>query len=293
MTPLVRAVLSASVFTTFATAAEPPPIYLWDKGAPGFEDRKDFKEVRDREDKKVGTYRVTNIHNPYVLAFLPPKEKATGAAVVICPGGGHAQVWPVNEGDFLGQWLADRGVAAVVLRYRLARENPKRDGYTIDGHATQDAQRALRLVRSKAAEWNVDPAKVGIMGFSAGGELAALVCRKADKGKADAADPIDRESAVPAFQALVYSGPLGIKGQAITKENCPPTWIAIGEEDGQANLMISHYQDVRKAGISAELHLYAKTGHAFGYRPDKTSRAVDSWPQRFYDWLGTLGMLKK
>src|SRR5262249_3379662 len=158
-------------------------------------------------------------------------------------------------GDFLGQWLADRGVAAVVLRYRLARENPKRDGYTIDGHATQDAQRAIRLVRSRAKEWNVDPAKVGIMGFSAGGELAALVCRKADKGPAAAADPIDRESAVPSFQALVYSGPLGIRGQAITKENCPPTWIVIGEKDGQANLMINHYQDIRKAGVSAELHV--------------------------------------
>ncbi|HEY2787319.1 MAG TPA: alpha/beta hydrolase [Fimbriiglobus sp.] len=279
---------------TLTLAADPPPlIHLWEKGAPGYEDRKDIKETRDHVNKTTGEYRMTNVHNPYVNAFIPTKEKSTGAALVIVPGGGHRELWPMAEGDFLGQWLADRGVACVILRYRLARENPKRDGYKIDVEATQDGQRALRLVRSKTKEWNVDPNRVGIMGFSAGGELAALVCRKADKGDPNAPDPIDRESAVPDYQALVYSGPLGIARQTITKANCPPTWIAIGEKDGQANLMITHFQAIRRAGISAELHIYANTDHAFGFRPNKTSRAVDSWPQRFLDWLGTIGMVKK
>lgn len=278
-------VLTAAVaFTGIGSAAEAPPVYLWEKGAPGFEDRKDIKEIRDNENAKTGTYRVTNVHNPYVHVFLPKKEVATGAGLVIIPGGGHSAMWPMNEGDFPAQWLADRGVAVVALRYRLARENPKRDGYTIDGHATQDSQRALRFVRSKAKEWGIDPDRVGVMGFSAGGELAALVCRKAEKGNPTAADPVDRESAVPSFQALVYPGPQGIIRQTITKENCPPTWIAIGGNDGQVNNVIAHFRAIRKAGIPAELHIFAGAGHPTGFRPTDKNPA-SGWQDRFYEWL--------
>ena len=123
---------------------DPPVIPLWKTGAPGFENRKDEKEIRDRESKDTGEYRTTNIHNPYVTVFLPPKEKATGAAVVIVPGGGHRELWVKHEGENVAQWLSERGVAAVVLRYRLARETG--DLYKIDEHALQDGQRALRLV---------------------------------------------------------------------------------------------------------------------------------------------------
>jgi endo-1,4-beta-xylanase len=273
-------------------ADEHPMIPLWEKGAPGFEDRKDTKETHDRESKDTGEYRTTNVHNPYVTVFLPPKDKATGAAVVIVPGGGHRELWVKHEGENVAQWLSDKGVAAVVLRYRLARETGS--PYKIDVHALQDGQRALRLVRSKAKEWNLDPNRVGMMGFSAGGEVVAMVCRKAEKGNEKAEDEIDRESAVPSFQALVYSGPLGITKQTITKENTPPTWILVGDDDGAAVWLVQHYQDAKKAGVSAELHVYAKTGHGFGFRPSKgTGKPVESWPQRFYEFLGTEGMLKK
>jgi acetyl esterase/lipase len=275
-----------------SAADEPPSIPLWEKGAPGFEDRKDVKEIRDRENKETGEYRTTNVHNPYVTAFIPPKEKATGAAVVVVPGGGHRELWVKHEGENVARWLCEKGVAAVVLRYRLARENGS--PYKIDVHALQDGQRALRLVRSKAKEWNIDPNHVGMMGFSAGGEVVAMVCRKAEKGNEKAEDPIDRESAMPNFQALVYSGPLGIARQTITKENTPPTFIVVGEDDGAANWLVQHYQDAKKAGVSAELHVYAKTPHAFGFRPDKTTgKPVESWPQRFYEFLDAEGMLKK
>jgi acetyl esterase/lipase len=178
------------------------------------------------------------------------------------------------------------------LRYRLARETGS--PYKIDVHALQDGERALRLVRSKAKEWNVDPSHVGMMGFSAGGEVVAMVCRKAEKGNEKASDPIDRESAVPAFQSLVYSGPLGITKQTITKENTPPLWILVGDDDGAANWLVQHYQDAKKAGVSAELHVYAKTGHGFGFRPYKVyGKPVESWPQRFYEFLDAEGMLKK
>jgi endo-1,4-beta-xylanase len=285
--------LAAVVCASAGGAADQPPVIpLWEKGAPGFEDRKDTKETHDRENKETGEYRTTNIHNPYVTVFLPPKEKATGAAVVVVPGGGHRELWVKHEGENVAQWLSEKGIAAVVLRYRLARETGS--PYKIDVHALQDGQRALRLVRSRAREWNIDPNRVGMMGFSAGGEVVAMVCRKAEKGDEKAEDPIDRESAVPSFQALVYSGPLGIIKQTITKENTPPTWILVGDDDGAANWLVQHYQDAKKAGVSAELHVYAKTGHGFGLRPGKaTGKPVESWPQRFYEFLGTEGMLKK
>jgi endo-1,4-beta-xylanase len=287
------AALLVMVALPLARAADQPQVVpLWTQGAPGFEDRKDTKETRDRESKDTGEYRTTNIHNPYVTVFLPPADKATGAAVVVVPGGGHRELWVNHEGENVAQWLSEKGIAAVVLRYRLARE--KGSPYKIDVHALQDGQRALRLVRSKAKEWNIDPNRVGMMGFSAGGEVVAMVCRKAEKGLEKAEDPIDRESAVPSFQALVYSGPLGIRGETITKENTPPTWILVGENDGAANWLIQHYQDARKAGVSAELHVYAKTGHGFGLRPTKaTGKAVESWPQRFVEFLDTEGMLRK
>src|SRR5262249_42139951 len=217
-------------------AADPPVIPLWQKGPPGFEDKKGTAETRDRLSKETGEFRTSGVHDPYITAFIPPKEKSTGTAVVIVPGGGHRELWVKHEGENVAQWLCERGVAAVVLRYRLARE--KGSPYKIDVHAVQDGQRALRLVRSKAKEWNGNPERVGMMGFSAGGEVVAMVCRKAEKGDEKAADLIDRESAIPSFQAHVYSGPLGIVKQTITKENSPPAFILVGDDDNAAAWLI-------------------------------------------------------
>src|SRR5436190_838562 len=136
------------VLTTPLVAADPVEIPLWEKGAPGFEARKDEKEVRDVQ--KSGEYKVTNVHNPTVT--------------VILPGGGHRELWMMHEGINPGRWLADHGVAACVVKYRLGRE--KGSPYKLDVHPVQDAQRAIRMVRSRAAEWNVNPNRVGIMGFS-------------------------------------------------------------------------------------------------------------------------------
>lgn len=284
--------LPALLFTAPLLAAAPPTLPLWEKGAPGFEDKKDVKETRAKENKATGEYCVTGVHNPYVTLHLPPKEKATGAAVVVVPGGGHRELWVMHEGENIAAWLCEQGVAAVVLRHRLARE--KDSPYKIDVHALQDGQRALRLVRSKAKEWNLDPARVGMMGFSAGGEVVGLVCRKADKGDPKATDPIDRESAVPAFQALVYPGPQGIRGETISKDNCPPLWALVGDDDPAAAWLVTHYQDAKKAGVSAELHAYAKTGHGFGFRPAKaTGKPVEGWPTRFVEFLGVQGVLRK
>lgn len=274
-----------------AFAAEPPVLPLWEKGPPGFEDKKGAKETRDRLNKDTGEYRVTAVHDPYITAFLPPKEKATGCGVVIVPGGGHRELWVKHEGENLAQWLSERGIAAVVLRHRLARETGS--PYKIDVHAVQDGQRALRLMRSKAEEWNLDPNRVGMMGFSAGGETTALVCRKAEKGDEKATDPIDRESAVPSFQAHVYSGPQGLRGATVTKENSPPAFLLVGDADGAKAVLLAHYQELSKLGVSAELHVLAKAPHGFGFRPYKKSGgAIDTWPQRFVEFLEVQGMLK-
>ncbi|HEX3149618.1 MAG TPA: alpha/beta hydrolase [Gemmataceae bacterium] len=196
----------------------------------------------------------------------------------------------MHEGINEAKWLADHGVAAFVLKYRLARE--KDSPYKLDVHPLQDGQRAMRLVRSRAKEWNINPSHVGIMGFSAGGELAAMVCNASGKGAEDAADPIDRLSAKPDFQALVYSGPLGIRGVEVTKE-MPPTFILVGDNDGAGTWLVNHYLALKKVGVSSELHVYAKTPHGFGFRERQPVKPADSWLQRFEEFLSVEGMLKK
>ena len=250
---------------------QPQEIPLWPNGAPGFEKRKEEKEVKTVQGSE---YKITNVHNPTLTVFLPPKEKATGTAVVIAPGGGFRELWMMHEGINEAKWLNEQGVAAFVLTYRLPRE--KDSPYKLSEQPLQDGQRAIRLVRSHAKEWNIDPNRVGIMGFSAGGELAAIVCNDSGKGKEDAADPIDRLSARPDFQALIYSGPLGVKNQKVTKE-MPPTFMAVGDEDGAAVWLTEHYLALKKAGVPTELHVYADTPHGFGLRDTNKGRPSNAW----------------
>jgi acetyl esterase/lipase len=285
--PLLAVVSLVGVPSLLRAADEPPVVYLWDRGAPGFESRKDEKEHRNV--RKNGEYSVTNVHNPYMTAFLPPKDKATGAAVVICPGGGHREMWVLHEGENEARWLSEHGVAAFVLRYRLGRE--KGSPYKIAEHALQDGQRAVRLVRSRAREWGIDPRHVGLMGFSAGGEVVAMVAGQPGPGKEGADDPVERQSARPDFQALIYPGPLGVREQKVTKET-PPAFILVGDEDNAVRWLVPYYQALKKAGVSAEMHIYARTPHGFGFRPGRATRPVDSWLQRFHDFLAVEGMLK-
>ena len=143
-------------------------------------------------------------------------------------------------------------------------------------------------MRSKAKEWNINPDRVGMMGFSAGGEVVALVCRKAEKGKEDATDPIDRLSPAPTSRRSSTPVRRASGGQTLTKE-MPPTFIVVGDDDNAATWLVEHYQALKRAGVSAELHVYAKTPHAFGFRQNKTSRPVDAWPQRFEEFLAAPG----
>jgi len=263
-------------------------IPLWPNGTPGSLERKGEQEVKTP--RKNGEHSVANVHNPSLTVFLPPKEKATGAAVVIAPGGGHRELWVFHEGANLAKWLNQHGIAAFVLKYRLARE--KGSTYQIADHALADGQRAIRLVRSRAKEWGVDPNRVGMLGFSAGGEVTAMVSSREGHGKEADDDPVEHQSSRPAFQALVYSGPLGIVHQTVTKD-IPPTFIVVGDQDNAAVWLTNYYLALKKAGVSGELHVYANTPHAFGFRGIDSKKPVTSWVERFREFLLAQGMLRR
>lgn len=262
------------------TAEEPLP--LWPNGAPG-------SEARASEPETLEGTNVCNVHNPSLTPYLPDPAKATGTAVIICPGGGHKKLCLGHEGGALAEWFQARGIAAFVLKYRLARE--PNSSYTIQDHAMADTRRALRIVRSRAAEWHIKPDRIGIMGFSAGGELAAFAAMKSDAGQPGAADPIDQTSSRPDFQALIYPGTSDL---FTAEKGMPPVFIACGYSDRPdiAEGMARLYLKYKAAGVKAELHIYSEAGHGFGYRPDKTGAAA-KWPERFTEWLTDSGFLDK
>jgi acetyl esterase/lipase len=274
------------VSALLAHAADPQWIMLWPNGAPGSEGKTGDETVRTTPQ---GEHVTANVHRPSIGVILPAKENASGAAVVIAPGGGHSELWADHEGLNVANWLADHGVAGVVLKYRLARE--KGSTYKVEGESLADMQRALRLVHSRAAEWGIDPARIGVMGFSAGGEIAALSATRFDAGLPEAADPIDRLSSKPAFQALVY--PALPRDMKLSKET-PPAFLACGENDRQniSQGLPELYLELKKAGAIAELHVYTGVGHGFGVR-STTKGAVASWPARFLDFLEARKLLQR
>jgi endo-1,4-beta-xylanase len=277
---------SAAMAMAAGVYAETAPqvVFLWPNGAPGSEGKMAAESVRVAGADHV----ISSVHRPSITLYLPPKEAATGAAVVIAPGGGHSELWIDHEGYNVAAFLSGHGVAGIVLKYRLARE--KESTYTVEGQSLADMQRAMRVVRSHAAEWNIDPNRVGVMGFSAGGELAALAATRYDAGTEGAADRVDRMSSKPSFQALIY--PAIPRDMKLSKET-PPAFLACGEND-RTNIsqgLPELYLALKKAGVSAELHVYTGTGHGFGVRPT-TKGPVATWTARFYDWLGARGLLK-
>lgn len=259
----------------------PAAIPLWTGVAPG-------SEARASEPEEITGDNVCNVHKPTLTPYLPEAGKETGTAVIICPGGGHSKLCLGHEGYALAEWFRDRGIAAFVLKYRLARE--KGSSYTIQEHAMADTRRALRLVRSRAVEWRIQPNKIGILGFSAGGELAAYAAMKHDAGLKDSPDVIERQSCRPDFQALIYPGS---SGTFTAEAGMPPVFIAAGYSDRPdiAEGMATLYLKYKAAKVPAELHLYANAGHGFGYRHNAKPSAAARWPERFTEWLTDSGLL--
>ncbi|RZT09759.1 Acetyl esterase/lipase [Duganella sp. CF402] len=259
----------------------PQAARLWPEGAPG-------AEKRHNEAEKVDNTYVSNIHDPSLTVARANPRHANGAAVIIAPGGGHRMLVFQNEGMVAAKSLNRVGVTAFVLKYRLARDSGS--SYSIENDAAADLRRAVRWVRAHAAEYGVDPQRVGVMGFSAGGELVSLVADNPEPSPPVRQDAIDKQSARPDFQILVYPGPLGSPARA--PQDAPPAFIVAGSADKCCMPpALTLYQQLIGAGVSAELHLYADTDHAFnmGQRSERLSDV--HWPDRLADWLSDGGWL--
>jgi acetyl esterase/lipase len=264
----------------------PRAVLLWPRGAPGSEGKDSPEQTRWENYATTWYSVVTNINAPSIVPYLPARGTATGAAVIVCPGGGHQFLALEHEGNAVGKWLSERGIAAFVLKYRLARAPGST--YRVDVHALMDAQRAIRTVRGRAKEWGVNPAAVGIMGFSAGGEVAYLAATQFDRPvvqKSD--DPVDAFDCRPDFAALLYPG-LPDRSTALAA-HIPPTFLC-GASDDPFHLtppMVQLYLTLEAAGVPCELHVYAQGGHGFGIRDE--DKAVYSWMPLFRTWVSGLG----
>jgi len=283
-----------------AEAAKPAfgPLPLWPAAAPG----EVAGEVGPERavPSKPGQKPVLRIHNvtrPTLEVWAPPREKATGAAVVVCPGGGyHILAWDL-EGTEVCRWLNSLGVAGVLLKYRV----PRRKGRPKHEAPLQDAQRAVRLVRAHAKQWGIDPDRVGILGFSAGGHLAAVASTCFDRPAYEPVDEADRLPPRPDFAVLVYPAYLvtderaevpRLAPEVRVSRQTPPTFLVVAGDDHFAPSSLFYYRALRTAGVPAELHIYPRGGHGFGLRADGPPVAR-AWPRLCEAWMRRLGVLDR
>ena len=260
--------------TTPFSAAENLIIPLWENGAPGFESRKDEPEV-------VNKGSITNVHNPSLTVFAPSKETSNGVGIIIAPGGGLRKLGMRGGGEEPAQFLADNGFTAFVLKYRLSRQPGQ--PYKFEEHVLQDGQRAVRLVRHRAQEFHINPDKIGMLGFSAGGEVVSITCYKPGQGDPDATDPIDREFAKPNFQMLVYPGPCGIPSKL--PSDTPPAFMVIAADDNHTSVLLNLMHHFRELNVNYESHIFTRGGHGFGMGERSQRSSIQHWPERMLDWL--------
>jgi acetyl esterase/lipase len=266
-----------------------PEILLWPDGAPG-SGGSTALEVLEPPDERFDHYRLRSVHRPSLTAYLAPPETATGAAIVVAPGGGHRWLAIDTEGYFVAEYLNTIGVSAFVLKYRLAREEGS--PYSVEEHALLDAQRALRLVRHRATEWGLDPARVGMMGFSAGASVTVLAATRYDAGDPAAADPIDRHSSRPDFQVPIYGGARQIDQLRLAADTPPAFLLGAADDALVGDSLPLLYLALKRAGVSVELHLYASGGHGFGLRQQPAPiPCATTWHLRLADWLADRGWL--
>ncbi len=276
-----------------ATAAEPVEVKLWPGKAPG--ESKDIGPEKYIPAKKgqLGVKRLTDVSEPSITVYQPSKEKVTGCAVIVAPGGGYNILAIEHEGTQTCEWLNSLGVTAVLLKYRV----PKRAMQMPDNLAAiQDAQRAVSLTRQHAKEWGIDPERIGMLGFSAGGNLTAWAALAAMR-MYEPIDSADKLSAKPNFACLIYPAYLvdkegHLKPEYRVTKDSPPMFFAHANDDPVTPLSsVMLYAALKKAGVPAELHIYATGGHGFGMR--KIPHPAASWPDRCADWLKTRGYLGK
>lgn len=280
-----------------AFAAEPAVVNLWPGKAPG--ETKELppeQDINKPTDKLIGGRKIiklANVSTPTVSVYKAFGEEPH-PAVIICPGGGHYILAFDHEGTEVAEWLNTIGVTGIVLKYRVPARNPEKRWEA----AVQDAQRAISLARASAKEWNIDPQRIGILGFSAGGETAGLAAVLHAQRQYPASDSVDEASSRPDFAALIYPGGFIQKDKAQVlpdyvkvDEKTPPMFFAHSADDGVpvANSVLL-FTALKDAKVPAELHVYATGGHGYGIR--KTGFPCNTWPARLEDWMRIQGWVK-
>ncbi len=292
----------------FMANSQPVTIKIWPEGAPGAIKNADYQEKTTVDPKSIS--RVEKISDPEMIVFLPPAAKATGTAVLICPGGGYGIVAIDHEGYAVAKWLNENGIAGIVLKYRLPSDKIM-ENKSIG--PLQDAQEAMRIVRRNALQWKINPQKIGVMGFSAGGHLASTLSTHYNENVYKVADSA---SARPDFSILVYPvitfeasfTHMGSRNnligenpsvdqinhfsneQQITSDT-PPAFLVHSADDGAVPVLnsISYLQNLRNNKISAELHIYQSGGHGYGLAPNGGTQS--GWPDACLKWLKVNGNL--
>ena len=239
--------------------------------------------------------RLRNVSVPTLTLYLAPKAKNTGAAVVVFPGGGYSILAMNLEGTEVCDWLNSIGVNCLLLKYRVPGSGP----YPKSSAALQDAQRVIGMVRLHAGEWGIDPKRVGVLGFSAGGHLAAAISTHYDERVYPRVDAADQESCKPDFAIVIYPGYLAIadKNFAFNPDipvtaAAPPTFLVQAEDDPvHVENVVEYFMQLKTAGVQTELHVYSKGGHGYGLR--STELPVTHWPELAAIWLGTIGVVGK
>jgi acetyl esterase/lipase len=285
------------MFTIQAVAAEKPSTFdVFPGNVPGETGKIGEEKFLDQKPGEKAVKRLTNVSKPSITVFSPTKAKNTGAAVLICPGGGYnILAWDL-EGEEVAAWLNSLGVTGIVLKYRVPRRPEDAKNEPPPG-PLQDAQRAMSLVRSKAKEFGIDPKRIGILGFSAGGHLAATTALQFDKRTYPPIDDIDQIGCRPDFAVLIYPAYLTSKDKGdllptvhVSKDS-PPMFFAHAANDGvKADNSVQLFLALRRAGVPAELHVYATGGHGFGLRPSENP--CSTWPARCAEWMRVSGLLR-
>jgi acetyl esterase/lipase len=269
--------------------AQDAVVELWPGGrVPG--EKEPLEEKFDGSPSKI-----VQVGKPVVTITRPPKDKDVGTAIVVCPGGGYRMLAYAHEGAQVSEWLASIGVTSVLLKYRV----PARPGDDDRLLPLADAQRALSLTRSKAAEWGVDPARIGILGFSAGGHLALHAATQSAARAYEPVDAADQASCRPDFAVMVYPGGIldkedrrRLAPRLQVDPRVPPSFLAVSTDDkGSAPGTIVLYSSLRDAGVPVELHVYATGGHGYGMR--KSDQPWAGWPRRCEEWMRQRGLLQR
>jgi acetyl esterase/lipase len=281
-----------------AAGADPPAVVkLWPAKAPeesgGLRPEKILmspKLSRQQVEVTEPTRMVTNVSDPTITIYRPAEGKNTGTALLICPGGGYWNLYWQLEGEEVAAWLQSLGVTGIILKYRVPRRPDEPKGEPAR-RPLQDAQRALSLVRSNAGKWGIDPDRIGTIGFSAGGHLALAVATEFERRTYPPVDAVDRTSCRPDFAIAVYPGYLldknskGLSCRLRVPARTPPVFLAHGSDDliSPPEHSLAMYLALKRAGVPAELHVYAATAHDFGVR--QTGRPCSTWTQACADWL--------